>query len=418
MKYDELLENNLFCPLPWIGGMVLPSGTFMTCCLQNEEHSVDSVNNLRNQTIDEIRRNDYWNNLRKDLINGVQHTKCDRCWKLENHNLKSARHNSISEYAYYDVLSDLDINLDGTLNDNTPIRFWDVRETNLCNMKCVMCHPALSSLWNEEAIKHSSIVGPVQNTETLTAVIDASDISKENLFDTIVNNLSAVESFYFAGGEPLISQMHWSILEALVQQERFDVRLKYNTNLLKLNWRGKNVLDYWKRFRDVWAGVSIDCIGARAEYVRYGTVWPTIAENFKNLVETIPNAAAMSITTGLMTIGGLKDTLQWAKQFDLEPGRLLCNNVVYGPKWANMKILTPDLKNRLWEDIYKELEALSDMTAYDAIKTELFDELDEDVLDYTRKEFKRHVGVLDGIRGTDFRSACPELADFYDGIEL
>ena len=83
-----------------------------------------------------------------------------------------------------------------------------------------------------------------------------------------------------------------------------------------------------------------------------------------------------------------------------------------------MKILTPDLKNRLWEDIYKELEALSDMTAYDAIKTELFDELDEDVLDYTRKEFKRHVGVLDGIRGTDFRSACPELADFYDGIEL
>ena len=418
MKYDELPENNLFCPLPWIGGMVLPSGTFMTCCLQNEEHAVDSVNNLRNQTIDEIRRNGYWNSLRKDLINGVQHTKCDRCWMLENRNLKSARHGSISEYQYHNILSDLDIKLDGTLDDVAPIRFWDVRETNLCNMKCVMCHPSLSSLWNEEAIKHNSIIRPVQNTEKLTAVIDASDVSKENILDTIIDNISAVESFYFAGGEPLISQMHWSILDALVQQERFDVRLKYNTNLLKLTWRNKNVLEYWKQFKNVWSGVSIDCIGSRAEYVRYGTVWPTIAENFKNLVETVPTAPALSITTGLMTIGGLKDTLKWAKQFDLEPRRLLCNNIVYRPNWANMKILTQDLKNQLWEDVYKELEALPDMAAHDAIKAELFDEFDADTLQYTRKEFKRHVTVLDGIRGTNFKSACPELADFFDSIEI
>ena len=58
------------------------------------------------------------------------------------------------------------------------------------------------------------------------------------------------------------------------------------------------------------------------------------------------------------------------------------------------------------------------MQAHDSIKNELFDELDDELLLYTRKEFKRHVSVLDGIRGTNFKSACPELADFYDGIEL
>ena len=418
MHYKELPDNNLFCPLPWIGSTILPSGSVTSCCIQKEEEHASSLN-VKNHTIDEIRHSEYWNNLRRDLINGVSHPSCSRCWKLEKAGLKSARHGRISEFAYrLDDLRDLDINLDGTLAENSPIRFWDVRETNLCNMKCVMCHPSLSSLWNEEAIKHNTIVPPMQNTDRLTAVIDASDISKENLLETILSNLHHAESFYFAGGEPLISGMHWSILDALVEQELFNVRLMYNTNLLKLGWHGKSVIDYWQKFNDVYVGVSIDCTGTRAEYVRYGTVWSTVKDNFEKLVDALPRAAALSITTGLMTIGGLKATLRWAKLYQLETSRLLCNNVVYGPLWANMKILPIDLKNRIWEDVYKELETLPTMQAHDSIKNELFDELDDELLLYTRKEFKRHVSVLDGIRGTNFKSACPELADFYDGIEL
>ena len=39
---------------------------------------------------------------------------------------------------------------------------------------------------------------------------------------------------YFAGGEPLINDMHYYILNKLIEHKRFDVTISYNTNLLHL----------------------------------------------------------------------------------------------------------------------------------------------------------------------------------------
>ena len=51
--------------------------------------------------------------------------------------------------------------------------------------------------------------------------------------------------------------MHWAILEELVERELFNVELAYNTNLLKLDYKGKNAIDYWKKFNVVYVGCSI-----------------------------------------------------------------------------------------------------------------------------------------------------------------
>ena len=65
MKLDDLPENNLFCPLPWIGAHIMPNGTFSYCCVQNQ-YDKDLIDNgdLSTQTISEARNNSWSKKLR------------------------------------------------------------------------------------------------------------------------------------------------------------------------------------------------------------------------------------------------------------------------------------------------------------------------------------------------------------------
>lgn len=415
MKFKDLEKSGKMCPLPWVGAMVNPGGTFSSCCvqdyLQTNPHS-----SLANHSLQEVRNNDYWKNLRKDLINGIEHPSCKSCWHQEKNNNTSLRQIRLDEFKWFlgDKLLELEVPEDGSLSDET-IYFWDVRQTNLCNMKCVMCGPEYSSLWREEILKH-------YNDEfklTGNAVIDANQVSKEDFFKDIERGILDVEQFYFAGGEPLISDTHWKILELLIQHNRTDVRLSYNTNLLKTTFKGKNVMDYWRQFDNVNVGVSIDCIGTRAEYVRFGTNWKTVNDNFVLLNNTLPDSTALNITTNILSVGGLVETIAWAKQFKYknEEYNLLANNLVYSPEYFNIKILPNAIKDHIWKNLSPVLSELKDKRSKTAIEAELFNEVDGDHLYNLRSSFYAAVTKLDKIRRTNVKYACPELADWIDELK-
>ena len=411
MKYKDLPGNNKFCPLPWLGAMVLPQGTFKSCCIQELGNTAALDSNLENFTIDEIRQSEYWNNVRKDLIHGTEHPSCNNCWNLERNNLKSIRNIRNNEFLYYmkDVMENLEIDVNGELTDNT-IYHWDVRQTNLCNMKCVSCGPEYSSLINAE---HN-----LENRLNIKSVIDANDTSKQDIFEQVDMHIEKVNSFYFAGGEPIISDLHWKILDRLIETNNTTVRLSYNTNLLKLSYKGKNAIDYWKQFENVNISASIDSVGTRAEYVRFGTVWSVIDSNMKQINQELPTASGVSITTSILTIGGLDETIRWAKQFqyDIEEHKLLCNNLVYTPEFLSIKILPVYLKNSIWLKIKDELASLKDMRAYGAIEHELFTEVDHDKLIKLQQSFKQYINRLDKIRNADITVACPELSEWFSGL--
>jgi hypothetical protein len=60
-------------------------------------------------------------------------------------------------------------------------------------------------------------------------------------------HLDYVEQIYFAGGEPLLMEEHYRILDELVRRKRFDVRLIYNTNFTHTDLKGNSVFEYWKQ---------------------------------------------------------------------------------------------------------------------------------------------------------------------------
>jgi hypothetical protein len=101
-------------------------------------------------------------------------------------------------------------------------------------------------------------------------------------------HLDYVEQIYFAGGEPLLMDEHYKILEELERRGRFDVRLIYNTNFTEVRLKDRLVFDYWRKFDSVAVGASLDAMGPRAEYIRKGTPWAQVEENRRLMQEICP----------------------------------------------------------------------------------------------------------------------------------
>ena len=415
MKFNELPKNNKFCPMPWIGVMVSPDGIFKSCCVQSEKGIKDS--DLKENTLHEVRNSKFWNELRQDLINGVEHKSCEACWKSESLGLTSLRHIRTKEFGHFlNNYDDITINSNGTLTNNN-IYFWDIRDTNLCNMKCVMCGPKYSSLWNEEAIKYGTARIESIN-DSNGPVINFSDHTKDDILQIFEDNLENLESLYFAGGEPIISPMHWKILEILVKHEKFDVRLSYNTNLSKLSYKKNNIIDIWKKFKDVNISCSIDAITDRAEYVRFGTNWKTIDENFKILKSEIPDKTGINMTTSLMTIGGIPDIVNWLSQFTFNPYTIYGNNVINYPEFLTPSILPNDLKNKIWKDIKDPLNKFpGNSDARTHIEKNLFLNHYQEDLEVLHYSLIKFITKLDNIRNNNSSIACPELTSFFDELK-
>jgi uncharacterized Fe-S cluster-containing radical SAM superfamily protein len=415
VKLTDIKDSNLFCPLPWVGAHIMPNGTFSYCCVQNQfDEELIEHGNLATQTIDEARNNEWSNDLRKDLLDGVQNKSCQSCWKLENQGIPSLRQHYHEQWfkdkGYADVF---EVYPDGTL-DNQKIIYWDVRQTNICNMKCLSCGPEYSSMWNVDIQKSHG----AQHTKN--GVIDAVKVSKDNIFEVVKSSIEhGIHKFYFAGGEPLISPMHWAILDELVSQKQFQVELAYNTNLSKLTYMNKDVIKYWKQFDNVYIGCSIDAIGDRAEVVRTGSIWNNIDNNFRKLQHALPKEVALNVTTSNLSIGGLVDTIAWATQFDWvdQKNQLLLNNLVYNPTYLSINVLPVDLKEKIWKNLKEPLNTLDNKRGKEQLESELWRDTDKDEFEYLSFRFAQHIHWVNSMRNSDpyqmLSKGCPELLDWF-----
>jgi len=88
-----------------------------------------------------------------------------------------------------------------------------------------------------------------------------------------------LSKIYFAGGEPILSDEHWSILDELIEKNYTRIKLMYNTNFTLLTYKGRNLLDTVKQFKEVVFNLSLDGIEKSFEYWRTGGKWQDIQSN-------------------------------------------------------------------------------------------------------------------------------------------
>jgi len=100
-----------------------------------------------------------------------------------------------------------------------------------------------------------------------------------------------VKHLYFSGGESLIIDEHWKILDKLIELGRNDkVTLAYNSNFSNLVYKGRHIFDMWDQFnRSVEVHISVDGVGPRGELIRKGFKWDKFISHAEQFRERFKN---------------------------------------------------------------------------------------------------------------------------------
>ena len=261
------------CIVPWVYMEIFPDGTVTPCCANMKD-----LGNLKDKSIEEIWNDTEMNNFRLEMFDDVLPESCASCKLVESYGQSESRVNLREIYNKFFASSFADVeritNDDGSLNE---IKFkgWDFKISNKCNFKCRTCIPELSSGVNEENKQN--------NLQHFDGILDHSkDLKIKEFIDNHINNFELIE---FAGGETLLMDEQYHLLQTLIDNKRTDITLWYNTNMSILKYKDHDILKYWRQWDPDKLTViaSIDEIGARAEYVRKGTVWKTIENNLKTI---------------------------------------------------------------------------------------------------------------------------------------
>lgn len=207
--------NKHYCKAPLVSTSIFPGNKITPCCLWNEA-GWNTVDSMRNELVERFAKNDI-------------PSSCQGC---------GYRHE-------FDEFS-----------EDRGLQMLDIRNDNLCNLRCRSCTP----MWSSRIALEENVY-PVRN------------YLKFNLDQLQWDNIRCV---YMCGGEPFISEQHEEILKKI--KDPGYTQLHYNTNCTTLYHRKKYIPDLWKDFQNVTVNVSIDAVGSAAEVVRSGSQWDEVSK--------------------------------------------------------------------------------------------------------------------------------------------
>lgn len=203
---------------------------------------------------------------------------------------------------------------------------WDYRFSNLCNFKCRTCGDMLSSAWESEQRQHNMInwddpKNSWMRPEVRSQISTFQDTQIEAEFAQAVEE-HRVEEIYWVGGEPLMYEQHWSYMHRIIELgDGPRVYARYNTNLSRVDYRGKNLYrDILRHVRDWQICASLDGTGPVGEYIRTGLDYDAWCRNFEQGLEIQTHRRQMRIDFTL-TLPGLFEVekiQQLANQFGVE----------------------------------------------------------------------------------------------------
>ena len=377
------LPSDTFCILPWMHLSTRPDGSMRVCCTANAS-SVGPTNDKKHGGQVGILKDDegkpsnlnvsdflsswnskYMKNVRKQMLAGEKPPSCLKCFKEED-----AGHRSKRQWETEYWLNN-GADLETLINDTTPdgevpprLEYIDLRFGTKCQLACIMCSPHDSSGW----IKDWKAVFPKVKNPELKEIMQWENKGSTNrssynwhknnptFWKQFYDQIPHMKQVYFAGGESLIIEEHYEILEEIIRQGHNDrIELRYNSN--GVEWRD-DLFELWSKFRKVRFHYSVDSIGAMNEYIRYPSKWKRTEEVFhildKQTTDNVEVTAACAVQ--LLNIYYIPDFIQWK----LEQGFNKINmwpfgaggvnyHFVYWPGHLNVKVLPKWFKEKCRE---------------------------------------------------------------------
>ncbi|WP_421591591.1 twitch domain-containing radical SAM protein [Shinella sp. M27] len=303
-----------FCLIPWIHAHVTAQGRRKLCC-------VDSINLGDAPVSADSNLKDYWNSqemkqVRRQMLAGELLQRCNNC---SQHPIRAVTYRDQMLARWHDWIGPAiaATSADGSTSLE-PFTF-DYRSST-CNLKCRICGPRYSTTLEMEIRRNPELqqFDPdpmLWGKGYMEARSSAQSIARDELLAAA--RAGTIRHLYWAGGEPLFDETHWSVMNELVRTGNArHVDVVYNTNLTMLKFKGQTVADIWPHFPHVTVQASIDGVGAAGEYIRSGFSTAHFSENMDALAAMAQQSPTIAIvldvtltSLGLLHLG---DLLQFA----------------------------------------------------------------------------------------------------------
>lgn len=391
--------------IPWVHLHTSPLGVAAPCCISESASTVNGMGNAKTQSFMELVNSEKMKQLRVDMINEVSNTECTKCYDQEQVDVKSFRQDTNSKYKHYYEEAIANTTSEGEVTQ-FKMKYFDIRFSNICNFKCRSCGSEFSTQWEQEDIK---------SKVSYARIIPKNDNPK--FLQEVVDQIQFMDTAYFAGGEPLITEEHYILLEEMIKQKRTDIQLRYNTNLSNLKFKDKDLLSLWKHFNHrIDVSASIDHYGDRAEYIRHGTNWSTVEENFAAVKKTPYVNLTMNTVLSVFNLLTIHEFYQYLidKQLYIptDHGYSLYN--MSDPVHLSGHILPNEYKLKGKESLEKYIKILNDNKFKEKHLTQPEQSLNwlfsKNTWEEQKDKFRSEIHRLDNLRGEDFAKTFPELA--------
>lgn len=347
-QWRRLTESETFCMLPWVHMHAFPDGRVYPCCLADYWHP---VGDLRKNTMREVWNQEKYQTMRKNMLEDKPCVECTKCYEQERHGAFSMRNDSNRNYGH--LIGEVDETKANGTHNEFKIRYWDVRFSNLCNFRCRSCGPIFSSNWYNDHVKLYNRVPDVLNRDM--ARVEYATGDEDGMLEQMEEHIPHLEQVYFAGGEPLIMKEHYYLLEKLIEAGKTDIRLQYNTNFSEMRFKDKHVFDYWRHFKNVSVGASLDGMGAQAELIRKGANWHQTVENRERMMQEVPHVDfyVSSTVSSMNVLHVLEFHREWT-HLGLIKAKDWNINICQSPDWYRIDIFPEWFKQQVIYPAYEE----------------------------------------------------------------
>lgn len=393
-----MTKSATFCILPWVSLATNASGNLRVCCnvipgkgfikkTEVDKNSKINPYKIFKDDLKEAWNSETYTTLRKQMLAGERPEMCARCFKEEDAGIVSSRQRW-NNHKWNDP------NKEYTADAPFDIKYVDIRLSNLCNLKCRMCNPYTANLWVKEWHLVNDALDPSEYERLSRMNWPTLDKVWENLFSIA----HTVDEIYLTGGEPTVIKEQIKLLDYFIDNGTAkDIRLKYNTNLVKLPpW----IIEKWSHFKKVKLNCSIDAVGELDHYIRYPSKWEVIQRNFDE-IRKLPNGEIeIHNTVQMYNILRLHELIEWNKPY----GHKIYFNILNHPEYFNIQCLPHALKVQAEHSLqpYLHMEKVPDIIKYMWAD------------DFTERlpEFYKFTHTIDANRGEDLFSLIPEFAQY------
>lgn len=383
-----------FCVAPFIQCTTHPSGTFSPC-----PYLGGTVWKLSNKDILGRWQSNELNSLRQEFLENNQSPICQRCWHEEENGKKSLRLRLFDPVNYtteQSFINPATFDIVNKINSRSYLKGPEVltiKNGNICNAKCRVCHPGDSNRWISDASRLKEITGK-QYYAINQQERNWTDDQLEEIF-SLSAGLKRLELF---GGEPMYNKQVARLLERIVNAG-------YSKNIiLYINTNGSvNIVEkmpYIKDFKEVEIGVSIDGVEKHFEYIRHGLEYKIVKDNIsawqeyfikhntKYYIDSISTVEILNIYYLPELKQAVMDILPLSPFWNLlvDPAYLFIKNMPDGIKDAVRTKLSADPE---FNDLLAVMNQSADLNEW--------------------QKFLEITSALDQIRNEDFSQTFPEF---------